>query len=155
MMSNFPYTDDYALLMTRKSLYNDKRPSFAEMATGQSKEKYAYLRSMKSEPLSSLAPNAKRRKFGEGKFEGPTPLALFQAPVSQTLSPKVVAALPSSVIAPPVTHSKGKGKVGKSVWEDPTTAVGRAHNVVTGEELRGLSAVPSHKLVSRHIHKLV
>ena len=155
MMSNFPYTDDYALLMTRKSHYNDERPSFAEMATGQSKEKYARLRSMKSEPLSSLAPNEKRRKFGEGKFEGPTPLALFQAPVSQTLSLKVVATLPSSVIAPPVTHSKGKGKFGKSVWEDPATAVGQAHNVVTGEELRGLSTVPSHKLVSHHIHKLV
>ena len=115
MTSNFPYTDDYALLMMRKSLYNDECPSFTEMATRQSKDKYARLRCMKSEPLSSLAPNAKRRKFGKGKFEGPTPLALFQAPVSPTPSLKVVAALPSSVVAPPITCSKGKGKAGKSV----------------------------------------
>ena len=110
---------------------------------------------MKSEPLSSLAPDAKRQKFGEGKFEGPTFLALFQASVSPTPSTEVVVALPSSVIAPPVTRSKGKGKVGKSVWKDLATAIGRAHNVITNEELRGLSSVPSHELVSHNIHKLV
>ena len=49
--------------MTRKSLYNDECLSFAKMATRQSKDKYAHLRSMKSEPLSLLAPNAKRRKL--------------------------------------------------------------------------------------------
>ena len=77
MMSNFPYTDDYALLMMRKSFYNDECSYFAKMVTRQSKDKYAHLRSIKSEPLSSLAPDAKRQKFGEGKFEGTTPLALF------------------------------------------------------------------------------
>jgi len=45
---------------------------------------------------------------------------------------------------PPTTRSKGKGKVGKSVWEDPTTALGRAHNVITDNKLRGLSSIPSH-----------
>ncbi|XP_050259657.1 uncharacterized protein LOC126704670 [Quercus robur] len=53
------------------------------------------------------------------------------------------------------THSKGKAKVGKSVWEDPAIALGRAHNVITDDELKGLSSIPSHKLVSHHIHKLV
>ena len=77
MTSNFPYTDDFALLMTRKSVYNDECLSFTEMATRQSKDKYAHLRSMKSEPLSLLAHDAKRQKFGKEKFEGPTPLALF------------------------------------------------------------------------------
>ena len=77
MTRNFPYIDDYELLMTRKSLYNDECLSFVKMATRQSKDKYARLRSMKSEPLSSLALDVKRRKFGEGKFEGPTLLALF------------------------------------------------------------------------------
>lgn len=90
---------------------------------------------MKNEPLSSLAPDAKRRKFGEGKYEGPTPLALFQALVSPTPAPKMVVGLPSSAVTPPITHSKGKGRVEKSIWEDPTTAVGRAHNVITDEEL--------------------
>ena len=141
--------------MTSNFLYNDKFLSFVEMVTRQSKYKYACLRSMKSEPLSSLAPDAKRRKLGEGKFEGPTFLALFQAFVSPTPSTEVVAAIPSSVVTPPVTCSKGKGKVGKSVWKDLGTAVGRAHNVITDEELKGLSSIPSHELVSHHIHKLV
>ena len=55
---------------------------------------------------------------------------------------------------PPTTHSKGKDKVGKSVREDLATNLGRAHNVITDDELKGLSSIPSHKLVSCHIHKL-
>nr|POE89201.1 hypothetical protein CFP56_57122 [Quercus suber] len=42
-----------------------------------------------------------------------------------------------------------------NVWDDPATALGRAHNVITSDELKSLSSVPSHELVSRHIHKLV
>ncbi|KAL0012174.1 hypothetical protein SO802_007282 [Lithocarpus litseifolius] len=99
-----------------------------EMATRQSKDKYARLRSMKSEPLSMLAPDAKKRKF-----EGPTLLALFEALVSLTLSLEA----------------------GKSVWKDPAIAVGQAHNIITNLELRSHSAIPSHELVSRRIHKLV
>nr|POE91892.1 hypothetical protein CFP56_28006 [Quercus suber] len=34
-------------------------------------------------------------------------------------------------------------------------ALGRAHNVITSDELKSLSSVPSHELISRHIHKLV
>ena len=133
MTSNFPHNDDYVLLMMRKYIYNDECLSFAEMVTRQSKDKYAHLRSMKSEHLSLLAPDAKRRKLGEGKFEGPSPLTLFQASISLTPSLEVVATLPSSAIAPPVIRSKGKGKAGNSVWEDTATAIGRAHNVVTDE----------------------
>ena len=69
---------------------------------------------MKSEPLSSLPPDAKRRKFGEGKFEGPTPLALFQASISPTPSTNVVAALPLSTVAPPLLVLKGKARLGRA-----------------------------------------
>ncbi|KAK9993438.1 hypothetical protein SO802_023141 [Lithocarpus litseifolius] len=100
MTSNFPYNDDFALLMTRKFLYNNECLSFAEMAS-----------------------------------------------VSPTPSLEVVVVLASSAIFPPITRSIGEGKVGKSVWEDPATAVGRAHDVITDEELRDLSVVPFHKLV--------
>lgn len=154
MTSNFPYNNNYTFLMIRKLLYNDEYLSFAEMATRQSKDKYARLRSIKSEPLSSLALDAKRRKFGEGKFEGPIPLALFQASISLTPTSEVVVVLPSLAVALLVTLSKGKGKVGKSVWEDLANVVGQAHNVITDKELRGFSVAPSHELISRHIHKL-
>ena len=48
-----------------------------------------------------------------------------------------------------------KSKARKSIWEDPATALGRAHNVITDDKLRGLSSIPSHELVSHHVHKLV
>jgi len=58
-------------------------------------------------------------------------------------------------VAPLVTRFKGKGKVEKSVWEDSATTIGRAHNLITNKELKGLSATRSHELVIRYIHKLV
>lgn len=48
---------------------------------------------------------------------------------------------------------KGKSKVGFNVWDNAATAMGRAHNVITPKELKGLKYVPSHELVSCHIHK--
>ena len=96
------------------------------MVTRQSKDKYTYLRSMKNELQSTLAPDAKRQKFGEGKFEGPTTLALFQASVSPTPLSVVVVALPSSIVAHPVTHFKGKGKVGR-VYEPITSSLMRSY----------------------------
>nr|POF21703.1 hypothetical protein CFP56_26365 [Quercus suber] len=56
---------------------------------------------------------------------------------------------------PQLTHARGKTKVGMSAWDDHATALGRAHNVITSDELKGSSSIPSHELVSRHIHKLV
>nr|POF10876.1 hypothetical protein CFP56_15998 [Quercus suber] len=57
--------------------------------------------------------------------------------------------------SPLTTGSKGKAKFGKSVWNDLATTLGRAHNVITDDELKGFSSIPSHELVSRHIYKLV
>ena len=50
---------------------------------------------------------------------------------------------------------KGKGKANWNVWDNAATALGRAHNVITSEELKGLFAIPSHELVNCHIHNLV
>ena len=80
---------------------------FAEMATGYSKDKYAYVKSLKNEPLSQLTPGSKKRKLDEGKDETPTPLSLFGTPSSPTNS------LEMMTFIPPTTCSKGKGKVGK------------------------------------------
>ena len=74
---------------------------------------------------------------------------LFILPPSPTLSLEVTA------VIPPVTHAKGKSKMGMSVWDDSATALGRAHNVITNDELKVLSSIPFHELVSLHIHKLV
>lgn len=55
------------------------------------------------------------------------------------------------------THNgdKGKSKANASVWDDVATALGKAYNVIMVDKLKGLSAVPFHKLVNRHIHKLI
>ena len=53
------------------------------------------------------------------------------------------------------TGDKGKEKVGASVWADARTTLARANKVVTLEELKEISSVPSHKMVSHYVHKLI
>ena len=121
----------------------------AGMATRYSKDKYARVKSLKNEPLSHITLGSKKRKLDKGKDEIPTPLSLFGTPSCPTPS------LEMTTFSPPTTHSKGKAKVGKSVWDDLATALGRAHNVITDDELKGFSSIPSHELVSLYILKLV
>lgn len=80
------------------------------------------------------------------------PFCLFLEP---HLLPHLISRWWASHFNQATTSSKRKGKVGKSVWEDPTSAFGRAHNIITDDELRVLSSISSHELVSHHIHKLV
>ena len=121
----------------------------AEMATRYSKEKYAHIRGLKNEPLSNLVANSRKQKLSEEKGEAAALSSVQVAPSSPTLSLKVTA------FTPPTTHSKGKGKAERSVWDNLATAMGHAHNVITDDKLKGLSSFPSHELASRHIHKLV
>ena len=53
------------------------------------------------------------------------------------------------------TGDKGKEEVGCSVWEDARVAMDRASELLTLEEMKEISSVPSHEMVSRHVHKLV
>ena len=53
------------------------------------------------------------------------------------------------------TSEKCKEKVGASVWADIKTALARANEIVSSEELKEISGVPSHEMVNRHVHKLV
>ena len=54
--------------------------------------------------------------------------------------------------------NKGKEKADSrstSVWDDAGLVMARAHEVVTTEELKVFSGMPSNEVVGRHIHKLV
>ena len=115
------------------------------MATRYSKDKYARIKNLKNEPLANLTSNFKKRKLSDEKADTSTLPPVHTAP-SLTPSLEVTAA------TPPLTHARDKTKVGMSVWDDPTTAMGRAHNVITNDELKGLSSIPSRELISRHIH---
>ena len=53
------------------------------------------------------------------------------------------------------TRDKGKGKVRASVWTNAGTALVRATEVVTLDELKEILDVPSHEMVDCHVHKLV
>ena len=88
---------------------------------------------MKNEPLSNLATDSKKRKLGEEKGEIAALPPIHIAPSSPTPSLEVTA------FTPPTTRTKGKGKARRNIWDDPTTAMGRAHNVITDDELKGLS----------------
>ena len=120
-----------------------------EMLIRYSKEKYACIRGLKNEPLSNLAADSKKRKLSEEKGKA---VAL---PSVQVALSSPTPSLEVTTFTPPTTRSKGKGKAGRSVWDDLATTMGHAHNVITDDTLKGLSSIPSHELVGRHIHKLV
>ena len=122
---------------------------FIEMTSRYNKDKYAYIRDLKNEPLVKLTSNSKKRKLSEEKADAANLPLVNVAPSSPTPSLEV------TVATPPLTRSKGKSKIGMSLWDDHTIALGHVHNVITNDELKGLSSIPSHELVSRHIHKLV
>ena len=119
------------------------------MATRYNKEKYARIKNLKNEPLSNLTTDSKKRKSSDEKAKTTALPPVHTTPSSPTPSLEVTAFTPST------THAKGKGKVGKSVWVVPATAMGHAHNMITDDELKGLLSIPSHELVSHHIHNLV
>lgn len=119
------------------------------MATRYSKEKYSCIKGLKNEPLSNLAAYSKKRKLGEEKDE------TVALPSIQIASSSPTSSLEVTAFTSPTTRSKGKGKAGRSVWDDLTIALGHAHNVITDDELKGLLSISSNELVSRHIHRLV
>ena len=51
--------------------------------------------------------------------------------------------------------SKGKEEVGSSIWFDAEAAMDRANELLTPGEMIEISSIPSHQMVSRHVHKLV
>ena len=53
------------------------------------------------------------------------------------------------------TSEKGKGKIGANIWADVETTLARANEIVTLDELKEISGVPSHDMVNCHVHKLV
>nr|POF14707.1 hypothetical protein CFP56_34191 [Quercus suber] len=120
-----------------------------KMATRYSKNKYAHIKNLKDEPLANLTSDSKKRKLSDEKAN------TSALPFVHTTPPSPTSSLEVTVVTPPLTRAKGKSKVGMSVWDDPVTTLGHAHNVITSDELKGLSSVPSHELVNRHIHKLV
>ena len=107
------------------------------MATRNNKEKCARIKGMKNELLSQLFANTKRRKLHEDKGKTVVSLSIPTIPSCPTPYLEVMA------ITPLTTRSK-KEEEGKSVLDDLVIALGRAHNVITDDELKCLTSIPSH-----------
>nr|POE76879.1 hypothetical protein CFP56_26277 [Quercus suber] len=110
------------------------------MATRYCKEKYARIKNLKNEPLSNLTADSNKRKLSNEKVE------TIALPLVHTTLSTPTPSLEVTAFTPLTTRVKGKGKVGRSVWDNLATAMGRAHNVITNDELKGLLSIPSHEL---------
>ena len=117
------------------------------MATCFGWDKYVQAKGKNNEPLSKIALPLKKQKNGGSSR------IVISSPVHTPLLSSLIVLIEEFPF-PPQTW-KGKEKKGESVWTDPVTAFGWMQNVISEDKFKALSLVPSHVLVSRHIHKLV
>ena len=128
------------------------------MTSKFNKEMYDKIKGKKNEPLSSIGQKRlritdreKEKEVVERGSSTPT-LDLEEGLVaSPSISIEEVARPSKKQKA----ANKGKGKVGASVWSDAGTAMDRATELFTPGEMREVTSIPSHEMVSRHVHKLV
>lgn len=110
------------------------------------------MKTKKKEPLSSIGQKRPRVAEEEVVKKASHVLVLQEPRVeSPTVSLKEITPCHKK----DKSGDKEKDKIGASVWEDAVTRLGRAHNVVTSDDLKELSRVPSHEIVNHHIHKLI
>lgn len=114
------------------------------MTTKFNQKKYCKLRTRKNKPLSSISQKQ--------------PLSTVSTPIASDPKAAFLAVFIEGITPCPKKargSDKGKNKMDSNIWDNVATVMGRAHNIVTPDELKGLSVVPSHELVSHHVHKLV
>ena len=128
------------------------------MTTKFNKEMYAKIKGKKNEPLSAIGQRKLRITDKEKEKERVERVSSTPAPEldeGQTAFPGISI---EEVVRPSKkqkTGDKGKEKVGFSVWDDAGVTMDRANELLTPREMKEISGVPSHKMVSRHVQKLV
>ena len=131
------------------------------MTTKFNKDMYAKIRAKKDEPLSNIGKKAVRIT-GRGSPAVPaasvTPIA-SRAETTRMASPSTsIEELPTPASKRPHLSSKEKEKVDSrtsTIWSDERLVVDRAHGVITVDDLKVFSGVPSNTMASRHVHRLV
>ena len=131
------------------------------MTTKFNKDMYAKMREKKDEPLSNIGKKMVRIT-GRGS---PAVLATSITPVAsgakttRTASPSTsIEELPTPASKRPRLSLKEKEKVDprtSTIWNDERLAMDRAHGVITAEDLKVFTGVPSNTVASRHVHRLV
>ena len=125
------------------------------------KDMYAKMRAKKDEPLSSIWKKAvrnTRRGSPAVPVTSVTPV-VSGAKTTRTASPSTsIEELPTPASKRPRLSSKDKEKVDSrtsTIWSDERLAVDRAQRVITTDDLKVFSGVPSNTMASRHVHRLV
>ena len=130
----------------------------AEMTTKFNKEMYAKIKGKKNEPLSAIGQRKLRITDKEKEKETMERVSSTPTPDLDEGQEASLGISIEEVVRPSKkrkTRDKGKQKVGFSVWEDAGVAMDRANELLTPGEMKEISSVPSHKMVSHHVHKLV
>ena len=130
------------------------------MTTKFNKEMYKKIKEKKNEPLSNIGQRRLRITDKEKEKEKETMERGSSTPAldleeGQAASPSISV---EEVIRPLKKQkivNKGKEKIGSSFWSDAKMAMDRANKLLIPGEMKEISSVPSHEMVSHHIHKLV
>ena len=125
------------------------------MMTKFNQDMYAKMRSKKNEPLSDLG---KRTVRIVGKGPLVTPAVLDTRTMRTASSATSVEEIATPISKKPRLADKGKEKADSlpsSVWDNAGLVVEMEHKVITIEDLKVFSGMPSNKVVARHIHKFV
>ena len=130
----------------------------AEMTSKFNKEMYAKIKGKKNEPLSAIGQRVLRITDKEKEKETVERVSSTLAPdldEGQAASPDVSIEEVVRPLKERKMGAKGKEKVSFSVWEDTGVAMDCVNELLTPREMKEISSVPSHEMVSRHVHKLV
>ena len=126
------------------------------MTSKFNKEMYKKIKEKKNEPLSNIGQRKLRftDKEKEAVERGSSTPALGleegQAALLGVSVEEVACPLKNQNVG-----SKGKEKIGSSVWSDAEMAMDHTNELLTLREMKEISSIPSHEMVIRHVHKLV
>ena len=132
------------------------------MTSKFNKEMYKKIKEKKNEPLSSIGQRKlwftdkeKEKEREKEIVERGSSILVLKLEEGQTASPSVLVEEVAHPLKKQKVGSKGKEKVGSSVWSDAEAAMDRANELLTPGEMKEISSIPSYEIVSRHVHKLV
>ena len=132
------------------------------MTSKFNKEMYKKIKEKKNKPLSNISQRNLRfmdkenerdreKEMVERRSSTPT----LELEEGQVASPGVSVEEVARPLKKQKVGSKGKEKIGSSVWFYAEAAMDRANELFTPREMKEISSIPSHEMVSRHVHKIV
>ena len=124
------------------------------------KEMYKKIREKKNEPLFSIGQRKlrftdKEKEKEKEIVERGSSTPILELEDGQEASPGVSIEEVAHSLKKQKVGSKGKEKIGSSIWSDVEAVMDRANELLTPGEMKEISSIPFHEMVSRHVHKLV